>query len=303
MDKPSFAIQLNELRPPAELDLLLRTIEEIGYRKVTLPDHMDRQAAPQAGVGYIAARTAKTIAGTLVLNNELRHPGLVAREFATLAGLFPDRIDLGVGAGWKSSDLAAAGISFLPARERIDRLAEALEIFSATAAGKHLDFDGRFYQIADLPLPAISAPFAITVGGGGERMLRLAAVYGDTVGINPRLTTGDFTEETIAELTLAAHIAKIEVVRKTAAEHGRSPLLQVRTVLARVGDDARGWLSETAAAFGVDLADALMMPPVLVGSVEELVDKVGRLNAEYGIGEWVLHEDQIESFAPVVAAF
>ena len=303
MDKPSFAIQLNELRPPAELDPLLRTIEEIGYRKVTLPDHLDGQAAPLAGVGYLAARTTRVKAGTLVLNNELRHPGLLGREFATLAGLFPGRIDLGIGAGWKASDLATIGAGLGPARERIDRLAEALEILSAAAVGKRLDFEGRYYRISDLPMPAISAPFEITVGGGGARMLPLAAAYAGTVGINPRLTSENFTEETIAELTLPAHLAKIEVVKSAAAEHGRDPLLQVRTVLVRVGAGARAWLAEIATAFGVDLEEAMMMPPVLAGSVDELVDKVGRLHSEHGIGEWVLHEDQIESFAPVVASF
>src|SRR3546814_7177301 len=66
--------------------------------------------------------------GTMVLANDYRHPVLVAKEAATIDLLSGGRLELGIGAGWMTSDYEAAGIPMERAGVRVDRLTESLAV-------------------------------------------------------------------------------------------------------------------------------------------------------------------------------
>ncbi len=80
---------------------LARNAERLGYRRFWLAEHHNMtgiaSAATAVALGYVAGGT-KTIrvgSGGIMLPNHA--PLIIAEQFGTLASLYPDRIDLGLG--------------------------------------------------------------------------------------------------------------------------------------------------------------------------------------------------------------
>src|SRR6185295_15689814 len=95
-----------------------------------------------------AAHATKDLrVGTMVLNNDLRHPVLVAREAATLDLLSDGRLELGLGAGHMKSEYDEAGIVFERGRVRVERLAEAVTIVKRLFTGEPVTYAGQHYQV------------------------------------------------------------------------------------------------------------------------------------------------------------
>ena len=76
---------------------MARKIEELGYSTLPVPDHLTDLFAPIPAVISGADATKHLRVGTNVLNNDLRHPILVAREAATVDLLTDGRLQLGLG--------------------------------------------------------------------------------------------------------------------------------------------------------------------------------------------------------------
>ena len=80
---------------------LARRAEEVGYHRYWLAEHHNMpgiaSAATAVVIGQVAAatKTMRVGAGGIMLPNHA--PLVVAEQFGTLATLFPDRIDLGLG--------------------------------------------------------------------------------------------------------------------------------------------------------------------------------------------------------------
>lgn len=80
---------------------LAQHAERLGYRRFWLAEHHNMigiaSAATAVAIGYVAAGTAtiRVGAGGIMLPNHA--PLIIAEQFGTLASLYPDRIDLGLG--------------------------------------------------------------------------------------------------------------------------------------------------------------------------------------------------------------
>jgi alkanesulfonate monooxygenase SsuD/methylene tetrahydromethanopterin reductase-like flavin-dependent oxidoreductase (luciferase family) len=91
---------------------------------------------------------------------------------------------LGVGAGWIESEHDTFGYDLGTKRERLDRLAEGLEVMwrLCRTAGP-VSFDGRFYRLHDAQLglrsPRPNGPPIMIGGAGPQRTLPLVARYAD----------------------------------------------------------------------------------------------------------------------------
>jgi probable F420-dependent oxidoreductase len=154
-----------------------RKMEDLGYSTLFMPDHfVDTQLAPMVGMATAAEATSTLRIGSLVLDNDYKHPAVLAKEAATLDLLSEGRLELGIGAGWQISDYDALGLPYDRPGVRIDRLAEALEVIRGAWADGPYSFKGEHYTITDYdgkPKP-VQQPPPILMGGGGRRMLRLA---------------------------------------------------------------------------------------------------------------------------------
>ena len=96
-----------------------RKVEDLGWSVLTVADHFDEGMAPFPALAAAAAATTTLRLGTMVLANDYRHPVVVAKEAATLDLLSGGRFELGIGAGWTTTDYAEAGIPLDRAGVRI----------------------------------------------------------------------------------------------------------------------------------------------------------------------------------------
>jgi len=130
-----------------------------------------------------AALTERLRLGLMVTGNTYRHPAVLAKIAATVDVISNGRLDFGIGAGWNVYEHESMGIPLYQPGERIRRLGEACEIVKRLFTEPTVDFDGRYYQLADArsepkPVQLPYPPFVI--GGSGEKLtLRIVAKYAD----------------------------------------------------------------------------------------------------------------------------
>lgn len=173
-------------------DLLARArhCEEAGVTSFWLYDHLYTPGLPDHDAleswtlaTALLARTTTLRLGHLVLNNNFRHPALLAKMATTLDIISQGRLDLGIGSGSYEPEHHEGGFPWGTLAERTERLAEALEILTQMFAQPKASFQGRYFEVAEVPnLPRpVQAPRPpIHVGGVGERFtLPLVARYAD----------------------------------------------------------------------------------------------------------------------------
>ncbi|MCZ7525594.1 MAG: TIGR03621 family F420-dependent LLM class oxidoreductase [Acidimicrobiia bacterium] len=280
-----------------------RRTEALGYSTLVMPDHhVGTELDPMVAIAVAAGATEALRVGTLVLGNDFRHPVVLAKEAATVDLLSEGRLELGLGAGWMRGDYAALGLPCDPPGVRVERLAEALAVVKGCWGDGPFSFEGEHYRVADLdaaPKP-VQQPPPILVGGGGERVLALAAREADIVGVNPNLAAGDVSPEMARDTVASMTRKKVEWVREAAGDRWDEIELQVRYFFCAVTDDRVGLAEQVAPAFGLTPEEALESGIALVGTVEEMVEQLQARREEYGFSYVVVDEDVMEDFAPVV---
>src|SRR5215204_3254619 len=105
---------------------LARKVEDLGFSSLVMQDHFGAQMAPLPALVAAGAVTSRIRLGTLVLDNDFRHPAAMAKEAATVDVLSGGRLELGLGAGWMLPDYAKTGIEYASASERFGRLRETV---------------------------------------------------------------------------------------------------------------------------------------------------------------------------------
>lgn len=299
-----FGIQCRGPADPSGWSALARKVEDLGWSTLTVADHLDDQLAPIPAAMAAAAATTTLKVGTMVLANDYRHPVMVAKEAATLDVLTGGRFELGIGAGWMTSDYEAAGIPLDRSGIRIERLTEALAVLRGLWADAPFSFEGDHYRIRGLdgrPTPATAGGPKLVIGGGGERLLRLAASTADIVAINVNLNAGVIDERAFPDGTPASTDRKVGWIRDAAGERFEELELQVRIHLAMVTDDRDAVITGMAPAFGLTQEEASATPHALIGSVEQICDQLIERRERWGISYLGLSDDQLDAFAPVVA--
>jgi len=280
-----------------------RQVEALGYSALYLPDHFGDQLAPIAALMAAADATTRLRVGSLVFDNDYRHPAVLAKEAATLDLLSDGRFDLGLGAGWMASDYAQTGMSYDSAGTRIERLEEGLQIVKGLLRGGTFSFTGKHYQIKDLegsPLPVQKPHPPILLGGGGRRMLRLAAREADIVNVNFNLRDGRVSRNLVRSGLAEATDEKMAWIREAAGERFGEIELSVTVFLANITDDGKSVVAPLAAGLGSEEADVLEMPHFLIGTVDEVAEQLERRRERYGISYVIVPGDVAESFALVV---
>lgn len=299
-----FGVQLSRAPSGAAWRSLVRKIEDLGFSSVLVPDHFDDQFAPMVALTAAAECTSSLRVGTLVLGNDYRHPLLVAKEAATLDLLSEGRLELGIGAGWMTSDYDQSGIALESPGVRVERLGEAVRVMK-TLWGGGGDFKGDHYVVTGAsgsPAPHRRPHPLLTIGGGSPRVLALAGKEADIVGINPRLTEGFVGPETAASLTPDHYDERYQWLSDGAGDRLGDIEIQSLTFFVRVVADRDRVVAETAKLFGMDPALAAQVPLALIGSVEEIAQSLVERRNRWGMSYWVVHEQDIDAFAPVVAA-
>jgi probable F420-dependent oxidoreductase len=301
-----FGVQVNATGDRREWTELARQVEDAGYATMTMPDHFTDQLAPVPALQCAADATTTLRLGALVHDNDYKHPVVLAKELATMDVLSDGRVEIGLGAGWMVSDYEQSGIPYDPPGIRVDRFIEGLAVIKGALGPGPFSFRGEHYTITEydgLPKPVQSLP-PVLIGGGGPRVLRFAAREADIVGINATLTSGAVDESTFASMTAAAVDEKVAIVRTAADEAGRTEAIEmnIRAFMVFVTDDESSAYDTLAQFTGAPVEVIRESPFALVGSPEKLIADLHARRERWGFSYVIVGQNDIEPFAPVVAA-
>jgi len=298
-----FGAQLSFAATREEWVAKARRVEELGFATLCMPDHFDDQLAPMPALLAAAEATTTLRIGTLVLDNDYRHPLLTAKEAATLDLLSGGRFELGIGAGWLHSDYEQSGIGWDPPGVRIDRLEEGLAVVKGLLAGGKFTFTGRHYTVTGhpgTPVPVQRPRPPVLVGGGGRRILGLAGREADIVSVNFDLRSGSIGPQVGATATAAATAEKVGWIREAAGDRFDDIELSSTAYLTMVTTDREAVAGGLGAGFGLDAEEVLAMPNFLIGTVGQIADELEQRRDELGFSYVVVGGECHEAMAPVV---
>jgi probable F420-dependent oxidoreductase len=257
------------------------------------------QFGPLVAATVAAEATTTLHVGTLVLNNDLRNPVVLAKEIASLCLAAEGRIEVGLGAGWFRSDYEQTGIKYETPGVRVDRLAESLTVMKALWSEGEVTFTGSYYTVDGArcePTPA--SPPRIIIGGGSKGVLTLAGERADIVNtaVPHSETLGDAASKSSFE-----HFDRCSAwVREAAGDRFGSLELQIAPFSVMVVSSRRA-ASRSATMLGFAGEEALSLPVLLIGTEDEMCEQLLERRERWGFNSVVVPGDAIEAFAPVVA--
>ena len=298
-----FAVYVNDAGEVDRWTAFARRVEDLGYQALYLTDHLNRQLAPNAALAAAAAVTTRLRIGPYVLANDFRHPLIVAREAATLDRLSGGRLDLGLGAGWRRDDYRQLGIPYDRPGVRIDRLVESLAIIKRLLSGEDVTHSGRFYRLEAArvhPAPTQRPHPRLMLGGGGPRMLRIAAREAQIVSLVPQFSpTG---RPMLRHATESALETRIAAVRDAAGAGFEDLELNIFVGDAGIVGGPQP-LSTSLAALLKSAGPAVAggSPYLLYGTLGQLRESLLRRRERTGVSSYGIPARAMESFAPLVA--
>ena len=298
-----FGIQASKAGSRKEWIELAKSTEDNGFSTLTMPDHFTDQLAPVPALMSAADATSKLRIGALVWDNDYKHPVVLAKELATMDLLSDGRLEIGIGAGWMATDYEQSGMVYDKPGVRIDRFLEGLEIIKRAMTGEKFSFTGAHYKITDYvsaPLPVQRPCPPILIGGGGPRVLKLAAQLADIVGINPSMKDGTVNAETITHMTADAVSEKIKIVEKAAGTRMQNIELNIRTFLVNIRDSADEAINGTANMLKVDPKMVADSPFALMGPPAKIAEDLIARRERWGLSYIIVGGEDVNSFAPVI---
>jgi probable F420-dependent oxidoreductase len=299
-----FGAQLSEATSGVAWAETATRMESLGYAVATMPDHFTGQLAPMPALQAVLDATTTLRAGALVFDNDYKHPAILAKELATMDVLSGGRVEIGLGAGWMISDYEQLGITYDRPGVRIDRFVEGLAVIRGAMGPGPFDFSGDHYTITGYdghPKPVQAPCPPILIGGGGRRVLTIAAEQADIVGVNGTLDAGVIGPEAIATMTADAVADKVAIVANAAGDRLDDIEMNIRAFFVSVTDDRAGQLAAVAAMIAVDEEMIAASPFALIGSTAKIVEDLLERRERYGFSYVIVGGEDVESFAPVVA--
>jgi F420-dependent oxidoreductase-like protein len=268
---------------------LARAAEDLGFAGLYRSDHFTNPDGPHldaldlwTSFAWLASHTARIEFGPLVSPVSFRHPVGTAWSAAAVDDLSGGRLRLGLGAGWQEREHRSYGFDLHDVDRRFARFEEALAVVTLLLrSDQPVAFDGEYYHLEDallLPRPARPGGPPIVIGGNGpKRTLPL---------------TARFADEWNAVFVPAARFAELNTELDRLLDAANRPSSSVkRTLMTRV---VVGDREEIRTKLGDDAAAKLKERGALVGTPDELVEQLGRLNdvgVERVMAQWLDLDD------------
>jgi probable F420-dependent oxidoreductase len=280
-----------------------RRAEGLGYDALLVPDHLTRQLSPIAALSAAAAVTSRLRIGAYVFANDFRHPLTLAREAATLDLLSNGRFELGLGAGWRTDDYRQLGYAYAPPGRRIDRLEEAIGLVKRLLAGERVTHHGTHYRLdraSVAPRPVQRPHPPIIMGGGGPRMLRLAAREADIVGLIPQFSPRG--RPILTDVTESSAERKAALVRRAAGDRFDRIALDLFIADAGMVGSGRPLPASLVTASKAAVVALVGSPYVLYGTLGALRDRLEHRRERTGISAYSIPQGAMAAMAPLVEA-
>jgi len=276
-------------------------LEDSGFSTMFAPDHFDEGYGPITAMATATAATSTLRVATAVFCGDFRHPAVLARELASIDLLSEGRIEVGLGAGYQVNDYRASGLTMDPPKVRVDRLIEYVAVLKGLFGSGDFSFAGEHFQIDALdgtPHPHTPGGPPIFLAGGGKRMLTFAAQAADIVGINPSLPSS--LDRRPTDGLPSAIDEKVQWVRDAAGDRLSSLRFHSWLRHAAVTNDSHAAAEEIAATVGVTASDILDSPGVLIGDVNEVIERLLERHERWGFSYYTVQQPAVNDFIPVL---
>ncbi|MEM7288175.1 MAG: LLM class flavin-dependent oxidoreductase [Actinomycetota bacterium] len=237
-----------------------RVAEDAGFDGIALMDHLIAPGAEDqptwdamATATWIAAHTTSIDVGHLVLCDAFRHPAVVAKQAVTIDHASGGRFQLGLGWGSYDAEIEAFGTGDPRPAARFARLAETVEVVAGLWSGATLDHRGDHHRLVGaLQRPVPTRPIPIVIGGTGPKTMDLVARHA-TWWNCPGYA-----------------IDRFDHLRERCGD--ARPSLQLMVAVAPTPDERDDVEAVALRRFGP-------RPDLVVGTPDELVDRLGLLRA------------------------
>jgi probable F420-dependent oxidoreductase len=288
-----------------------RKAEDLGYATFLIRDHFvpdfgGDTFSPTASLMTAANVTQTLRTGTLVIDNDFRHPVVLAKEVATLDQMSDGRFELGLGAGWLQVEYEQMGIPFDPPGVRVSRLEEAISVFKAFFTQDQVDFTGQYYTVNGLksfPKPVQRPHPPLLIGAGKKRMCQIAGREADIVSLLTVSTSHGTFQADPAELLGSTIAQKLNWVREGAGE--RFPEIELSMMISIFVTEDRQQCAQQLIReqnwHNISVEQVLNMPPRFIGSVDQIVEQMEMRRKQYGFSYYIISDKTMEIFAPIVA--
>jgi len=297
-----FSIQIPFAESAKEWTEKVRRADDLGFYSVSVPDHLGPslpQLAPLVALSHAAAATSQLRLAITVLDNDFRHPVMLAKEIATLDLLSEGRVDMGMGAGWLEEDYVKTGVARWDAPSvRVDRLIESVSLLRELFRGRPVTFEGQHYHVQDFesfPTP-IQSPVPLMVGARGKRMLSFAAKEAQIVSILAATSEGGNR--------LAGFEQQLRWIEEAGGRERKDLMVGIRVPGGQVAGPAESGPAvavEYARRLGMPLPELLASPFVVVGDLKMIRDHLIEVAATYGTTYMTFSEAQAWDLGPIVA--
>lgn len=278
--------------------------EALGFYSVAAEDHFFMsgfQREPDEPrlecftlLSALAPLTRRVTLTQIVTANSFRHPALLAKIISTLHHITGGRVELGLGAGWFREEYDAFGFPYPTPSVRIAQMAEGLQVIKQLWSEPRASFQGEFYRVTNAPHAPKPAPRPrIMLGGGGPKLLRVAAAEADVVNIIPPSggAKGKIDVEDALKFDEAEFRRRVDLLATQCKEIGRNFADielsgMVYVLIAKTEAEAETMASMTAQMMGIDasnLAAVRTSPSTLVGTPEQIVNEMRRRTRELGV--------------------
>lgn len=249
----------------------IRTLNRSDHYMSVLGSHPERGSLDAIGTLIaLAAVTTDLRLGTMISPVTFRHPSELAKLVTVADHVSGGRVELGIGAGWYEREHEAYGFEYHDLADRMERLAEQLEIIHGIWGEGSFSFSGKHYRLVELdaqPKPVQRPHPRLIIGGAAQpRGAALAARFADEYNT---------ANATVAEV--ADRKARIDAACERA---GREPIplsLMTPVVVAESEADLRTRIvraTEFREMGSEDLPDYWV-----VGTVEQVAEKLQALGA------------------------
>ena len=205
--KVRIGVSLGPAGTPAEFAAAVDLLEQARVDSLWLPENVYSPVVePFTGMAFALSRTTRLKAGSGISVLPGRHPVLVAKQLASLAGLAPARV-LPVF-GLRPAQDAERALFPVPDGQRAAVFDESLTLLRLLLTSETVSFEGEFFSVSGASVGVLPAkPLDIWLGGSAPGGLR-------RVG---RLADGWLG----SLLTPAEAGAAVGVIQAAAAEAGR----------------------------------------------------------------------------------
>ena len=288
-----FSIQMPDATDARSWIDRVRRVEDLGAYSISVPDHLGPalpQLAPLVALAAAGVATTRIRLAITVLDNDFRHPVMLAKEAATLDLLSEGRVDLGMGAGWHEDDYTRTGVAtWDPAGTRVDRLWESIALLDQLFTGDEVTFDGEHYHVdrfRSFPRP-VQQPIPLMIGGGGKRMLTLAARRAQIISTIVQLRGS-------ADRRRAAFEEQLGWIADAGGAARDDLRLGVRVFFGAIcgpGESRQTAAAPIAAGLGIEVDDVLSSPFGMVGDPAAIRDHFVEVHERYGIAYFTLNEE------------